>query len=395
MSRSSVKADDHTANAKMSTSAGRVEEQKRMQLMIFRPHMADGGADRVTITLLRHLDRSKFAPSLVLSREEGTLLAEVPEDVPVIGLGRLRLRSSWLSLARLLRESPPDILLSMSSPAGNPIASFAHLLARANSRLVLSRRNVIKPREIGTGRMMRPVQTMLYKRADMVIAISQGVADDLESILKVPREILSVIYNPLPIEILGRDRGEEPPHAWFRDSIPVLLAVGRLVDAKDYPTLLRAMALVRRGRPVRLIILGQGALERDLMRLSEDLGISKDVDFAGWAADPSSYMRWCTVFVLASQTEGLCTALMEALGSGAPAISTNCHAGPSEMIVSGENGILVPVANPEAMALAIENLLDDQELRRHLGENARRRAMAYSADKVIAAYERILLGEQE
>lgn len=104
-------------------------------------------------------------------------------------------------------------------------------------------------------------------------------------------------------------------------------------------------------------------------------------------------MRWCTVFMLASQTEGLCTALLEALGSGAPSISTACHAGPIEMIESGQNGILVPVGNPSAMAAAIENLLDNEELRQRLGKNARRRAMAYSADKIIAAYERALLGE--
>src|SRR5688500_8314281 len=114
MPKSSLKTDEHAANERMSAEVSQVKTEKRMRLMIFRPHLADGGADRVTITLLRHLDRSKFAPTLVLSREEGTLLGEVPEDVPVIGLGRLRLRSSWLSLARLLRESPPDILLSMS-----------------------------------------------------------------------------------------------------------------------------------------------------------------------------------------------------------------------------------------------------------------------------------------
>jgi glycosyltransferase involved in cell wall biosynthesis len=349
----------------------------------------------VTATLLRHLDRTVFEPTLVLKRREGVLLSEVPPDVPVIDLRARRLRSSWYALARLLRRTSPDILFSTSS-GGNAVASFAHLLAGTDCRLVLSRRNILRSHETNSvvGKALLPFLGMLHRRADTIIAISEGVADDLQSVLHVPRRIISVIYNPLPDEILRADRQEPPPHPWFQEDIPVLLAVGRLVEQKGYPILLEAFSKVRERRPARLIILGDGVLQDDLIRLCRSLDIMEDVHFAGWVPDPSAYMRWCTLFVLASKWEGLCTALQEALGSGAAAVSTDCHAGPAELITSGENGILVPTGDANSMASAIEWLLKEGRLRRELGENARRRASAFSAPTIVARYEEALLNGQ-
>jgi glycosyltransferase involved in cell wall biosynthesis len=367
-------------------------KRSRVRILVFRPHMGQGGADRVTATLLAHLDRAIFEPTLVLVRREGELLSEVPPDVPVIDLKARRLRSAWYSLAKLLRNTSPDILFSMSS-GSNPVASLAHFLSGTNCRLVLSRRNVLRSQEVNSliGKTLLPFHAMLYRRADAIIAISQGVADDLESVLNVPRRLVSVIYNPLPDEILRASREESPPHEWFQENIPVLLAVGRLVEQKGYPELLGAFAKVREKRAVRLIILGEGVLQKELNRLCGALGISEDVHFAGWVPNPSAYMQWCSLFVLASRWEGLCTALLEALGSGAAAVSTDCHAGPAELITSGENGILVPAGDIDAMASAIDMLLTEDSLRRRLGENARRRASSFSAPAIVARYQEALL----
>ena len=388
-------AEDFTAtlavHSTMNDSGG--PSTKPLKLVIFRPNMAEGGADRVTVTLLRHLDRNRFEPTLVLMRREGVLLPEIPEDVPVVDLQGWRLRSAWLSLARFLREASPDILFSMSS-GGNPVASLAHLLSRSKSRLVLSRRNILNSRETDSaaGRAFAPLHRMLYRRADAVLAISKGVAEDLVSILDVPPRLVSVVYNPLPEKLIGGTRSAAPPHPWFQERIPVLLATGRLVEQKDYPTLLHAFAIVHRRTAVRLIVLGKGPLLEALEDQCAELGIADDVCFAGWVSDPTEYMRWCTVFVLSSQWEGLCTALLEALGCGAAAVSTDCRAGPSELITHGENGLLVPVGDPGALAESILNLLENDELRNRFGENARLRARQFSAPGIVARYESSLLG---
>ena len=376
----------------LERSGSRPVGSARVRVLLFRPTLGQGGADRVTVTLLRHMDRSVFEPVLVLVRRKGVLLSEVPPDVPVIELKARRLRSSWYLLAKLLRRMSPDVLFSTSS-GSNAVASFAHLLSGTKCRLVLSRRNILKGHEVDSlrARAFLPFLGILHRRADSIIAISQGVADDLESVLRVPRRLVSVIYNPLPEEILRAGRQGTPPHPWFQDDIPVLLAVGRLVEQKGYPILLEAFSKVRKQRAARLIILGEGVLLDDLKRLCGKLGISDDVHFAGWVSDPSAYMRWCTLFVLASKWEGLCTALLEALGSGAAAVSTDCHAGPAELITSGENGILVPNGDVDAMASAIEKLLSEDPLRRRLGENARRRARAFAAPTIVARYEEALL----
>src|SRR3546814_17554310 len=121
---------------------------------------------------------------------------------------------------------------------------------------------------------------------------------------------------------------------------------------KDFPTLLKAFALLRQEHPAKLIILGDGAGKEGLEALAETLGIRADVAFPGYVANPYAYFRHASLFVLSSAWEGLPNVLIEAMASGCPVVSTDCPTGPSEILDGGPFGRLVAVGDYDALAKA-------------------------------------------
>jgi glycosyltransferase involved in cell wall biosynthesis len=167
-------------------------------------------------------------------------------------------------------------------------------------------------------------------------------------------EKIKVIYNPVITPELFAKAEEPLDHPWFRPGEPpVVLGVGRLTQAKDFPTLIRAFALVRKERPARLMILGEGEERPKLEALVRELGLEEDVALPGFVGNPYKYIARAGVFVLSSAWEGLPTTLVEALALGTPVVSTNCKSGPEEILEEGRWGRLVPVGNIEELAKAI------------------------------------------
>jgi glycosyltransferase involved in cell wall biosynthesis len=168
-----------------------------------------------------------------------------------------------------------------------------------------------------------------------------------------------VIYNPvIDSDMIGL-AGQRPDHPWVSPGQPpVILGVGRLVPAKDFATLIRAFAEVRRRRAARLVILGEGPERPALTALAAELGLTDDVSLPGFKANALAYMAGSAVFVLSSAWEGLPTVLIEALAAGARVVSTDCPSGPREILQEGRLGALVPVGNATALAGAILDALE-------------------------------------
>jgi glycosyltransferase involved in cell wall biosynthesis len=350
--------------------------------------MGQGGADRVTLTLLRTLDRRSFRPALILMRSEGALLAELPDDVPVHDLGSASLWTAWWPLARTLRRLGPDTVFSTSSGA-NLIAVIGARLCGRETRLVLSERNVLYRDQ---GRIKRwllaRLKRWLYPRADCVTAVSRGVAEDLTRRLDLPPSRIRVVYNPVVTPEIPSLAAAASPHAWLAEQVPVVLGVGRLVRAKGFDLLLDAFADLQ--RPARLILLGEGPLRGVLGRQARDLGVEDRVWFAPYDPNPFRYMARCTVFALSSRHEGLPGALIQAMACGAAVVASDCAAGPSEIVEDGVSGLLVPVADRQAMVAAIDGLLTDSELRLRIGRRAPEAVRRFSLEEVLEGYVEVL-----
>jgi glycosyltransferase involved in cell wall biosynthesis len=327
---------------------------------------------------------------LVLAKASGAYLDDVSSAVRIFDLGSQRVFASLRPLVRYLRRERPRAMLSALNHA-NVVAIWAARLARTGTRVVVSERATLSLMQRSSKRVRQGVLPLLmrfsYPSAAKVVAVSHGVADDLATVIGLPRDRIEVVYNPVVTASLVSRSREKPQHRWFAgaDAPPVVLAVGRLGPEKDFPVLIRAFALLRAQRDVRLIILGEGAMRAELAALIRELGLQQDVDLPGFAANPFAFMRCARLCVLSSRTEGLPGVLIEALACGAPVVSTDCPNGPREILEGGKWGALVPVGDAAAMAREMANALD-----RHDGPEVALRAKDFSVEHAVNRYLDVL-----
>jgi glycosyltransferase involved in cell wall biosynthesis len=226
-----------------------------------------------------------------------------------------------------------------------------------------------------------------FREAEAILAVSNGVADDLAAVAALPRQAIRTIYNPVVTPDLQARASAPLDHPWFAPGAPpVLLGVGRLAAQKDFATLIRAFARVRARRPVRLMILGEGKKRRELEELADSLGVRQDLALPGFEENPFAYMARAAVFVLSSAYEGLPGVLIQAMASGCPVVSTDCPSGPMEILEHGSYGPLVPVGDDIAMAEAIQTVLDAPPSQ----ERLRVRAAEFSMDRAVEQHLEVL-----
>ncbi|WP_308916548.1 glycosyltransferase [Jannaschia sp. LMIT008] len=330
---------------------------RKPHLAIFLPSLRGGGAERVMVTVANGMVDRGYRVDVLLTKAEGPYLQDVDRTIEIVDFDRTRVLSSFLPLVRYLRREKPDAMLSAMSHV-NVVAALARTASRTSTRLVVSERNDVKQIE-GRSPIGLAMRTT-YPSADHVVAVSEGIARDLRRLLHLPDGKVSHIPNPVDVERIRRQGQARPEHPWFADAAgPIVVATGRLEAQKDYPTLLKAFASMRGKRGVRLAILGRGSREGDLRRQASDLGIADRVHFAGFQKNPYAWMTHSALFVMSSRHEGFPNALLEAMACGTPVVSTDCPTGPHEILDGGRWGALVPVGDPEALADAMCQTLDD------------------------------------
>ena len=402
------------------------------RIAVLVPTLAGGGAERAALflasgllerghevdLLLRDLicDYPKDVPSgarlFFLSRHDKTELHEALEDLPVeptplmsrplskalrfprLALARaidrtqLNLLAStslprWaVAIAKYVDRERPDAALAMMSSAVAATALATHL-AQPRFRTVARAENVFRSQ-----RTIRRARSS-YPYADAAIGVSLGVSSELAEICHMSSDRIHTIYNPAVPNDLARRVREVPDHPWFNQpGLPLIVSVGRLHRQKDFSTLLVAFTRLVARRPARLLVLGKGPQLTDLLKLARQLGISGHVDFPGFVENPYAFLARARLSVLSSRHEGTANVLIEAMACGCPVVSTDCPAGPREILEGGQWGELVPVADPERLAEAIARALDSP-LRR---EALRKRASFFSHERAVSRYEELLLG---
>ncbi len=330
-----------------------------LKVALLLPLLTGGGAERVTLNLIEGLEELNCEVHLVLFAETGELVGSVPRGVKLIDLKCDRaVRAPW-PLARYLKREKPDVMIGTQGHA-NLVALLAKRMAGVSTRLVLTEHLAVATQPEGMkDRLYRLLAKSSYKNAEAVVAVSGGVADTLAAGVKIPREAVTVIYNPVLTRQYWASAAERVDHPWFGSGEPpVILGVGRLVPQKDFPTLIKAFKLVLEKRPARLVILGEGPDRAALEGLVSELGLRDQVLLPGFLSNPASYMANSGVFALSSVREGLPTVLIEALATGVPVVSTDCESGPREILDGGRYGRLVPVGDHAALAAAIVTALD-------------------------------------
>ena len=300
--------------------------------------------------------------------------------LPGPGLARwTRGVASYLELRR------PDCILPNSSGGEAATLLACRLVTRPPPAVPTVR---VVPTHDRSWRFRRQMRRKLYTSAARLVGVSRGVSDSVASTMGVARDRIRTIYNPVLTPHLQRNMTLAPEHPWVLDGgAPVILSAGRFTEQKDFSTLVRAFVLIADRRPCRLVILGEGRERKKLERLARELGLADRVSFPGWIDNPFAIMARASLFVVSSRYEGFSRVLVEALACGCPCISTDCPAGPAEILCNGRIGPLVPVGDERALASAMLRVLE----RRPEESVLRERAADFSVERAAAEYEALLM----
>ncbi len=355
-------------------------------IALYLPSLDGGGAEKVFANLARGFSEAGHPVDVLLARKRGPFLSHLPSTVRVVDLKARHVSLTLFPLIRYLRARRPAVLFSALSNA-NLMAIGAKRLSGASTQVVITQHGVfsqaLHAAQGARAKMLLALAQRGYRHADAVVAVSKHVAEDLAACTRLAREQIEVIYNPVVTPELPAAAREAPPHPWLKSrSEPVIMGAGRLTPAKDFATLLRAFARLRRRRPARLILLGEGEERAALEALAERLDVRADLSMPGFVDNPYAYMRAASVFVLSSRWEGFGNVLVEAMACGTPVVSTDCPGGPAEILAGGTFGPLVPVGDANALAAAIGAVLEAPTPREELV----RRAQDFGLERAVDGY---------
>ena len=365
----------------------------KLRIAFFSASLEAGGAERVIVNLAIAFMERGYPVQLLLAQAKGEFLAGLPKGIAVHDLGQKHVIRALPALIRILRVEHPDILLSFQTHT-NLVALWAAKLARVKTKVVLEESSTMSVNAMLSSRKevwIARLSAIFYPAADAIVAVSKGVAEDLAQTIHIRPEKIRVIYNPIVPPNLLELMQEQPKQPWMPSgSPPVVLAVGRLTAAKDYPTLLRAFARARQQKDMRLLILGEGEKRTELETLVKELGLEKDVQLPGFVPNPYAYMARASVFVLSSKWEGFSNVLAEALACGTPVVSTDCKSGPSEILEYGRYGMLVPVGDEIKLSSEILHGINAQPDKKPLRERGEMFSIGRAAEAYLGLFHSIL-----
>ena len=330
------------------------------KIAVFIPSLHGGGAERAMLMFCRELIQLGMEVDLLIGRLEGPLGHLVPPEVSIIDLKSKRASYTLPKLVAYLRRTKPAALYATIMNA-NVIAAIAGRLAGNSVPIIVRESNapLSSPKNTLARWFTHKIAPYVYQGATGVIAVSEGVAEEL--VAMAPKIALKIKVAPTPvISDFVISQGDVPvDHPWFSEhDKPIVVSAARLEQHKGMLTLVRAFAHVRKKRDARLVILGDGTLKDRIRHEIASLGLQDDVALLGFVGNPFAFMSKADAFVLASEYEGLPNVLMQAMAFGTPIVSTDCKTGPAEILCQGRFGTLVPVGDIVAIAKAIDHALD-------------------------------------
>jgi glycosyltransferase involved in cell wall biosynthesis len=350
-----------------------------------------GGQQQTLLTVLGLRERGHRA--VLVAHPQGELHTRASEGLDLVGLAprnEIDLAAAW-KLSRVLRQFRPDIV-----HAHDP-----HAVAMAGTALSFGAVTPLPPlvasRRVDFHLSGHSFSRWKYRQVTRFIAASGAIRDILVDD-GIPAGQVTVLHDGIDVaKVQGLPELNAHVEFWLPHGVPLLVNVGALVGHKGQTHLLDAMPLVMREVPdAHLVILGEGELRVPLERQVKELRLERAVRMPGFREDVLSLMKSADVFVMSSITEGLGSAVLDAMAMGLPVVGTSAGGIP-EAVVHGETGLVVPPAEPKPLAAAIVRLLKDPDLREQYGRAGRARVEAHFGldalvDGTLAVYRELAPG---
>lgn len=333
---------------------------QRVRLLLLIPRLGGGGAQHVITLLGRKLSREKYEIHLGLVTADQVGSAPLPPWLKVHTIGARRVRNGAVPLLRLVWRLRPAVILSGAAEVNFLAMLLRPLFPPGTSVLVRQNGTVSSALIYGdVPRYTRWGYRLLYPRADRVICQSRAMADDLTRTLKVDREKIAVLPNPVDLE---RIRATMQAPSARTGPGPHLLAVGRLSHEKGLDLLLNALVTVRKQFPgADLIIAGEGRNEPELKAQCRALGLESAVSFVGYVEPVYAFFPGATLYVHPSRYEGMPNSLLEAAAAGLPIVATPASEGIVDLLRGQPGAWLAPEITAESLATTLLTALEELE----------------------------------
>ena len=359
----------------------------------------NGGAERA---YLLYLNRAlAVEPVCALLRRVGSLMGDLDSRIPIYDFSAAASRwDVWrlLQECRLLSRVAADTrceIVSSFLMRSHLVAIMTKLLFRPQLKVVLNvHEHMTQSAEFlyptRTGRwLMRFIARHLFPTAERVVAVAEGVRQDLVENHGLSPEKVVVLHNPLDIEGIRCQAAEAvalPPGG----PGPWVAAAGRLVALKGFDVLLEAFAMLPRSLDANLMILGEGPERGRLQAMIDRLGLGRNAHLLGEQSNPWKYIARASAFVLPSLTEAFPSVIGEALALRVPVVAADCSPGVREYLDDGGCGVLVPPRDATRLAHGLNRVLESGDLREHLARRGWDRVQEFDPAGAVARYEAML-----
>jgi len=349
------------------------------KIMLIVPSLIRGGVERVISTL--SIELSKYFEVYIVIYH-GPIEYEIKGklinlETPTGSFGR-KIKNIFYRVVKLkilIKKISPDFIVSFM---GNlqPILTFEPVIVS------------IRTNPDSSHLYKKFLLKTVYKLPNVkrIITCSSEIEKKLNNNYSLKNT--KTIYNPIDLELVKQKLIAPKPFEF-----DYVLAVGRLSRSKGFDILIKSFAKSDLKNIVKLVILGEGKERKKLEMLILELNLGTQVLLLGKVDNPFIYMNYAKFFILSSRYEGFANVLLEALSCQTPVIAANCETGPSEIIENGRNGLLVPVADEEALKEAMEKLFNDRALYERLKANTGRSLGRFDVKNI--AKEWIKLFEEE
>lgn len=355
-----------------------------MKIVISLGSLQCGGTARVVSALGNYLIREHQI--FIITTYQDKPAFRLDERISVLFLKnrcaerQRKLESAIKELRNILQtidQIQPDIILAMG-----PEMSFRMLAVKYFRKIptIISAR--ANPERELSSHLYKCLASILYKKADGMVCQTAATQEYYSS--KLSKKVV-IIPNPIEEEFLT--------YPIEKEKEKVIVAVGRLVQDKNYPLLLNVFSKISKNYPeYHLLIAGEGEERENLKQISKNLRIQNKVSFLGNVSDIKPLYAKCSVYVLCSNNEGMPNSLMEAMALGAPTIATDCPVGgPRYLIENKKNGLLIQMSNEKELGEAIQRILNDPGLAFCMGKQAKEDSQKFSVKRTGKQWEQYLL----